>query len=46
MFDFSKQYTAADFGKMVSDRLSDIDVSILINAAESKKMGVFTELTN
>jgi len=46
VFDFSKQYTAADFRTMVGNRLSDIDVSILINAAESAKMGLFTELTN
>jgi short-subunit dehydrogenase len=46
VFDFSKQYTAADFSKMVGDRLSDIDVSILINAAESAQMGLLTELTN
>ncbi len=31
---------------MVSDRLSDIDVSILVNTEEAAYMGVFTELTN
>lgn len=46
MFDHAKQYSVEQYSKMVTDRLSDIDISILINAAEVANIGLFTELSN
>ena len=45
-FDFSKQYSHVDFSKMYQERLSDIDISILVNNVGVFHAAHFTGLSN
>ncbi len=45
-FDFSRQYTSFEFSKIYKERLSDIDISVLVNNVGSAIVGLFTELTD
>ncbi len=44
--DFSKQYTAETFNRIYTERLSDIDISILINNVGVANCGNYIDLTD